>query len=36
MKELGLSDEELKTLTKNAVKYAFCDDETKAQLLNKI
>ena len=36
MRTLGLSDEELKSLTKNAIKYAFCDDDIKANLLNKI
>ena len=36
MKNLGLSDEELKSLTKNAIEHAFCDDNIKAKLLNKI
>ena len=36
MKNLGLSNNELISLTKNAVNYAFCDEETKKQLLNKI
>ena len=36
MKTLGLSDEELKSLTKNAIEHAFCDDGIKEKLLNKI
>ena len=36
MKKLGLSDDELTSLTKNAVNYAFCDELTKKRLLNKI
>ena len=36
MKNLGLSDDDLKSLTKNAVEYAFCDENTKSKLLNKI
>ena len=36
MKKLGLSDEELTSLTKNAINYAFCDEDTKQKLLNKI
>ncbi len=36
MRTLGLSDEELKSLTKNAIEYAFCEDNIKAKLLNKI
>jgi len=36
MKNLGLSDEELKSLTKNAVNSAFCDQPTKEKLLSKI
>lgn len=36
MKKLGLSDDELKSLTTNAVEYAFCDGDTKLKLLNKI
>tara|TARA_B100000686_G_C16713739_1_gene930728 strand:+ start:624 stop:1601 length:978 start_codon:yes stop_codon:yes gene_type:complete len=36
MKNLGLSDEELKSLTKNAINSAFCDQSTKEKLLSKI
>ena len=36
MRMLGLSDEELKSLTKNAIEHAFCDDNIKVKLLNKI
>jgi len=36
MRTLGLSDDQLKSLTKNAVEYAFCDESTKLKLLNKI
>ena len=36
MKNLGLSDEELKSLTKNAINSAFCDQPTKEKLLSKI
>ena len=36
MKKLGLSDDELKSLTTNAVEHAFCDEDTKSKLLNKI
>ena len=36
MKNLGLNDVELKSLTKNAINYAFCDEITKKKLLNKI
>tara|TARA_Y100000590_G_scaffold469022_1_gene654494 strand:+ start:2669 stop:3721 length:1053 start_codon:yes stop_codon:yes gene_type:complete len=36
MKELGLNEEELKSLTRNAIKYSFCDNENKNKLLNKI
>ena len=36
MKNLGLSDDDLKSLTKNAIQYAFCDNDTKSQLLKKI
>ena len=35
MRTLGLSDDELKSLTKNAVEHAFCDEDTKLKLLNK-
>jgi adenosine deaminase len=34
MKTLGLSDDELKSLTTNAVEHAFCDEDTKLKLLN--
>jgi len=36
MSQLGLSDEELLSLTKNAIHYSFCEKETKNQLLNKL
>jgi len=36
MKNLGLSDDELKSLTRNAIKYAFCDNNTKLKLLDRI
>ena len=36
MKILGLSDNELKSLTRNAITYAFCDQDIKSRLLNKI
>ena len=36
MKNLGLSDDELKSLTTNAIEHAFCDENTKLKLLNKI
>ncbi len=36
MKNLGLSDDQLISLTRNAVEYAFCDKETKKKLLAKI
>ena len=36
MRTLGLSDDELKSLTINAVEHAFCDEDTKLKLLNKI
>ena len=36
MRTLGLSDDELKSLTTNAVEHAFCDEDTKLKLLNKI
>ena len=36
MRTLGLSDAELKSLTKNAIEHAFCDNDIKAKLLNKI
>ena len=36
MRTLGLSDNELKSLTRNAIEYAFCDKNTKLKLLDKI
>ena len=36
MKELGLSDQELISLTKNAIDSSFCDKDTKSKLLAKI
>ena len=36
MRTLGLSDSELKSLTRNAIEYAFCDQNTKLKLLNKV
>ena len=36
MANLGLSEDELKSLTRNAIKYAFCDQYTKSKLLKKI
>ena len=36
MANLGLSEDELKSLTRNAIKYAFCDQHTKSKLLKKI
>ena len=36
MRTLGLSDNELKSLTRNAIEYAFCDKYTKLKLLDKI
>ncbi len=36
MRILGLSDNELKSLTRNAIEYAFCDKNTKLKLLDKI
>ena len=36
MKNIGLSDDELKSLTKNAIQYAFCDNYTKSKLLKKL
>tara|TARA_B100001123_G_C15289926_1_gene1017090 strand:- start:507 stop:1487 length:981 start_codon:yes stop_codon:yes gene_type:complete len=36
MKDLGLSDQDLKSITKNAIESAFCDKKTKTQLLEKI
>ena len=36
MKNLGLNDEELKSLTKNAIQSAFCNEENKKELFKKI
>ena len=36
MKNLGLNDEELKSLTKNAIESAFCNEEDKKELFKKI
>ena len=36
MRALGLSDSELRSLTRNAIEYAFCDQNTKLELLDKI
>ncbi len=36
MKELGLSDQELISLTKNAIESSFCDKDTKSKLLEKL
>ena len=36
MASLGLSNEELVSLTKNAIQSAFCNKATKEELLNKI
>ena len=36
MRSLGLNDEELKSLTKNAIDSAFCKEEIKKELLGKI
>ena len=36
MRTLGLSDDQLKSLTRNAIEYAFCDQNTKLELLDKI
>ena len=36
MKNLGLSDDQLISLTRNAIEYAFCDKDTKRKLLAKI
>ena len=36
MKNLGLSDDDLKSLTRNAIESAFCDQQTKSRLLKKI
>ena len=36
MSKLGLSDKDLISLTKNAIQYSFCDEDTKNQLLSKI
>ena len=36
MKELGLSDQELISLTRNAIDSSFCDKDTKSKLLEKL
>ena len=36
MSDLGLSDDELKSLTHNAIEYAFCNQDIKSKLLEKI
>ena len=36
MKELGLSDQELILLTRNAIDSSFCDKDTKSKLLEKL
>ena len=36
MSDLGLTTEELLSLTKNAIQYSFCDKEIKSKLINKI
>ena len=36
MQNLGLSDDQLISLTRNAIEYAFCDKDTKRKLLAKI
>ena len=36
MQKLGLSDNELNSLTRNAIQYAFCDHKIKSKLLEKI
>ena len=36
MSSLGLSNDELKSLTRNAIEYSFCDKDTKLKLLKKI
>jgi adenosine deaminase len=36
MLELGLSEDQLTSLTHNAIQYSFCDKNTKSKLLNKL
>ncbi len=36
MEDLGLNEKELTSLTHNAVKYSFCDEENKTKLLAKL
>ena len=36
MSQIGFTDNELLTLTKNAITYSFCDNESKNNLLKKI
>ena len=36
MEDLGLNEKELTSLTHNAIKYSFCDDENKNKLLAKL
>jgi len=36
MAKLGLSNEELSSLTRNAIQYSFCDQATRKQLLEKL
>ena len=36
MSQLGLTNQDLLSLTHNAIKYSFCDEETKQKLLNKL
>jgi len=36
MSELGFSNDQLLSLTKNAIQYSFCDNEIKNKLLNKL
>tara|TARA_B100000686_G_scaffold203440_1_gene210276 strand:+ start:390 stop:1370 length:981 start_codon:yes stop_codon:yes gene_type:complete len=36
MANLGLSDKDLHSLTYNAIKYSFCEEETKNKLIEKI
>ena len=36
MEELGLNEKELTSLTHNAIKYSFCDEENKNKLLSKL
>ena len=36
MEDLGLNEKELTSLTHNAIKYSFCDEENKNKLLSKL